>query len=66
MSEIEVKKRQERDGMNKLPEKKKTPEIIKFLREISNMFAILLWVAAALSFLGYGLVPIDPSNVIIN
>jgi len=52
-------------GPNKLPEKEKVPEIVKFLREITNLFSLLMWGACALSFLGYGLAPSDMSNVLI-
>lgn len=52
-------------GRNKLPEKVKVPEIVKFLKEISNTFALLMWAACALSFLGYGLSPYDMSNVFL-
>lgn len=63
LSEEEVTMRREAEGPNKLPERKKTPEIIKFLVEITNLFAILLWIAAVLSFIGYGLAPEDKSNL---
>ena len=36
---------------------------MKFLHEITNGFALLLWTGAALSFLSYGLDPSDPSNL---
>lgn len=41
-------KRNLEEGDNKLPEKKKTPGWIRFLIEISNWFAIMLWVGAIL------------------
>jgi sodium/potassium-transporting ATPase subunit alpha len=55
--------RQERDGPNKMPEKKRMPGIVKFLLEISNLFSILLWIAAILSFVGFALAPNDYSNL---
>jgi magnesium-transporting ATPase (P-type) len=65
LNDDEVKKRQARDGPNKLPDKKKVPEIVKFVLEITNVFSLLLWAAALLSFIGYALDTSDPSNVYI-
>lgn len=59
----EVERRKAEYGPNQLPEKKKTPEIIKYLREITNVFSNLLWIAAVLAFIGYGLDSSDKSNV---
>lgn len=50
-------------GDNKLTEKKKKSLIIKFLHEISNGFAIMLWVGVLLCFITYGLDPEDSSNI---
>jgi sodium/potassium-transporting ATPase subunit alpha len=44
-------------GFNKLSEQKKTPAIIKFLRQFKNFFAILLLVGALLSFVSEFLSP---------
>ena len=63
LSKEEVELRKKTYGPNALPEPKKTPAIILFLEEISNYFSILLWIAAALSFVGYGLSPADYSNL---
>jgi sodium/potassium-transporting ATPase subunit alpha len=63
LSKPEVTLRREFYGPNKLPEKKKIPDIIKILLEMSNVFSILLWIAAALSFIGYGLAPEDMGNI---
>jgi len=50
-------------GPNALPEPKQTPKIIKFLLELCGVFAILLWVAAALALIAYGLSPDDKANL---
>jgi magnesium-transporting ATPase (P-type) len=63
LTEKEVLARRDRDGLNKLPEKKSTPEIVKFFHEIFSVFANLLWIAAVLAFIGYALTPWDLSNV---
>lgn len=44
-------------GENRLPEKKKTPGWIIFLHEITNWFAIMLWVGCILCFIAYGIQP---------
>ena len=63
LSEAEVALRKEADGPYRLPEKKKIPEWIKYLREITNVFSLLLWGAAILAFIGYALSPNDQSNL---
>lgn len=50
-------KRNLEEGDNRLPEKKKTPAWIKFLKEITNWFAIMLWVGSILSIITYILQP---------
>ncbi|EAR94958.2 Na,H/K antiporter P-type ATPase alpha subunit family protein (macronuclear) [Tetrahymena thermophila SB210] len=50
-------------GENKLTEKQKTPAWVVILKELTNGFAIMLWVSAGLCFLAYGLTPDDPSNM---
>lgn len=64
LSEQEAARRLEEYGPNILPEKEGTPDIIKFLHEIGNPFAILLWVAALLAFIAFGLTykPDDPNS----
>lgn len=59
--EVEIRKKTY--GPNALPEPKKTPKIILFLREISNVFSLLLWLASALSLLAFGLDSGDFSNL---
>ena len=46
-------KRNAEEGDNKLPEKKKTPAWIRFLKEITNWFAIMLWVGSILCIVIY-------------
>ena len=54
-------RRNAEEGDNKLPEKEKTPAWIKFLRQITNWFDILLWVGAILCIITYIVQP--SSNV---
>lgn len=49
-------------GPNKLSEKKRTPAWIKFLHEITNGFAIMMWVGMTLCWIAFGIDPGDPSN----
>ena len=53
----EVKKRFLSFGSNEIQEKRKTPLSIKFLKQFFNFFAILLWIAGGLAFLGEYLSP---------
>lgn len=46
-------KRNAEEGDNKLPEKKKEPAWIRFLKEITNWFAIMLWVGSILCIVIY-------------
>jgi sodium/potassium-transporting ATPase subunit alpha len=50
-------------GDNKLSEKEREPLWKKFLKEVSNGFAIMLWVGSILCILTYILQPSDPSNM---
>jgi sodium/potassium-transporting ATPase subunit alpha len=63
LSKEEVHLRREFYGPNKLPEKKRTSDIVKIIMEMTNVFSLLLWIAAALAFLGYGLAPDDMGNL---
>ena len=60
LSEEEVKKRFFSFGSNEIQEKRRTPLYIKFLKQFFNFFAILLWVAGGLAFLGEYLSPNEP------
>ncbi|WP_396129729.1 cation-transporting P-type ATPase [Exiguobacterium mexicanum] len=53
LSKGEVSSRQEQYGKNVLPEKEKTPEIIKFLRQFNDILVfVLLGAAVVTGFLG--------------
>lgn len=45
------------EGDNKLPEKKKDPAWLRFIREVTNWFAIMLWVGSILCIIIYILQP---------
>ena len=63
LPEQEVELRKKTYGPNSLPEKKKTPGIVLFLEEITSTFSLLLWIAAILSFVAYGLDQNEKSNL---
>lgn len=44
-----------RDGPNALTPPKKTPEWVKFCKQLFGGFAILLWIGALLCFIAYGI-----------
>lgn len=50
-------------GLNTMTPKEKDHWIIVFLREITNVFALMLWFAAFLCIAAYILYPDDPSNI---
>ena len=50
ISEEDAKIRLERDGENKLAEKRKTPLIVKFFKQFADAMIIILLVAAVISF----------------
>jgi sodium/potassium-transporting ATPase subunit alpha len=50
LSNDEAALRLRRDGPNELLQRKEESELTKFLRQLTNLFAILLWIGAALSF----------------
>jgi sodium/potassium-transporting ATPase subunit alpha len=57
LSAIEAAERLRRDGANVLIQHKKEPEFLKFLRQLTNLFALLLWCGAGLSLLSEYLLP---------
>ncbi|KAL4479697.1 hypothetical protein ABPG73_017918 [Tetrahymena malaccensis] len=50
-------------GENKLTEKEKTPWWVLLLKELTNGFAIMLWIGGILCFITYALNSSDPSNL---
>jgi sodium/potassium-transporting ATPase subunit alpha len=57
LSRAEAAARLKRDGPNRLTPRKQTPEFIKFLRQLTNLFALLLWCGAALSLVSEYVAP---------
>ncbi|TET55186.1 MAG: cation-transporting P-type ATPase, partial [Actinobacteria bacterium] len=72
LSKKEAKKRSEKYGPNKIEEVKGRPLIFKFLENFYHLFAILLWIGAALSFvadqapLGYAIIAVVLINAIFS
>lgn len=65
LSSAEARRRYERDGPNALTPPKKTPEWIKFCKNLFGGFALLLWVGAILCFIAYSIESAaeeEPSN----
>jgi sodium/potassium-transporting ATPase subunit alpha len=58
-----VRKRIQIDGENKLTEKVATPWYIMFIKQLTGLFSLLLWLGAILCFIGYSINPTDPSNL---
>ena len=46
-----------RDGPNSLVQRQRESETVKFLRQLTNLFALLLWAGAGLSFLAERIAP---------
>jgi len=65
LSTAEARRRYERDGPNALTPPKKTPEWIKFCKNLFGGFALLLWIGAILCFIAYSIESAaeeEPSN----
>lgn len=57
LSKEEIERRFSSFGPNEIQEKRITPLYVKLLKQFFNFFAILLWIASGLSFLGEYLAP---------
>ena len=64
LSRDEAAARLKRDGPNSLTPRQQTPEFIKFLRQLTNLFALLLWCGAALSLISEAVAPGEGSLAI--
>uniref|UniRef100_H3G603 Cation-transporting P-type ATPase N-terminal domain-containing protein n=1 Tax=Phytophthora ramorum TaxID=164328 RepID=H3G603_PHYRM len=62
MTNHDVQGRLESEGLNRLTPPKQTPEIVKYIRELTGLFSLLLWVGGALCIIIYGLQG-DPNNL---
>jgi len=51
LSDAEIKSRMEEYGSNRLKKIKKTPLIMRFIRNFTNLLAMLMWVGSGLAFL---------------
>ena len=49
LNSSEAAERLRHDGLNALIQRKKEPELLKFMRQLTNLFALLLWCGAGLS-----------------
>ncbi|KAH3762598.1 sodium/potassium-transporting ATPase subunit alpha [Pelomyxa schiedti] len=63
LSKGEAELRLQRDGPNSITPPRKTPEIIKFLKQMVGWFSLLLWSGSILSAVGYILDSSDQSNL---
>ncbi|CAG9331214.1 unnamed protein product [Blepharisma stoltei] len=50
-------------GENKLSEKQGLPWYIRFLKQLTGFFSLLLWAGAILCFIAYAISGSDPSNI---
>jgi len=72
LAEAEAEQRLAKYGRNKIEEIRRTPLIFKFLANLYNLFAILLWVGAVLAFvtgvpeLGYAIIAVIILNAIFS
>jgi P-type Ca2+ transporter type 2C len=64
LSREEARARLARCGPNELPRARRRPIIFRFFAQFSDLFAIVLMVASAITFLAYGIqTPHDPGNL---
>eukprot|EP01022_Parablepharisma_sp_SALTPOND_P000904 TRINITY_DN105225_c3_g1_i1.p3 TRINITY_DN105225_c3_g1~~TRINITY_DN105225_c3_g1_i1.p3 ORF type:complete len:318 (+),score=39.61 TRINITY_DN105225_c3_g1_i1:309-1262(+) len=63
LAEEKARERLQKYGPNTLKEKTAWPWYIKLLSEMFGLLQNIMWVAAILAFLGYGLSPANPVNV---
>ncbi|GAB9469923.1 hypothetical protein Gpo141_00007184 [Globisporangium polare] len=62
MNPHDVETRLEAEGLNRLSPPKQTSEIIKYIRELTGLFSLLLWFGGALCIAIYGIQG-DPNNL---
>jgi sodium/potassium-transporting ATPase subunit alpha len=62
MQSDEVGRRLETEGLNRLSPPKQTPEIVKYFRELTGLFSLLLWLGGGLCIALYGIQG-DPNNL---
>lgn len=55
LTQAQARKVYERDGPNTLSPPKKTPEWVKFCKNLFGGFALLLWIGAILCFIAYSI-----------
>ncbi|XP_054713262.1 sodium/potassium-transporting ATPase subunit alpha-like [Uloborus diversus] len=55
LTQAQARKVYERDGPNSLSPPKKTPEWVKFCKNLFGGFALLLWIGAILCFIAYSI-----------
>ncbi|TYZ66790.1 hypothetical protein PybrP1_002606 [[Pythium] brassicae (nom. inval.)] len=55
MNTENVDMRREREGLNQLTPPKKVPEWLKYWRELTGFFCLLLWAGAAMCFVSYAI-----------
>ena len=55
LNDVDAKERLVSHGMNMLTPPKQTPAWIKFLKELTGFFSLLLWGGAMLCFIGYSI-----------
>ncbi|TYZ57510.1 hypothetical protein PybrP1_004353 [[Pythium] brassicae (nom. inval.)] len=62
MNPLDVDARLEAEGLNRLSPPKQTPEYIKYFRELTGLFSLLLWFGGALCIIIY-ILQGDPNNL---